>query len=155
MPDIKTRDVVSGTVKAVDRSTLAGQRMKDAYVQAKDKAEHSIYSSESNSKEYASERITDGASTVVHEAVHQVDVQGHRIIQGTQKQIAKYQKMRQFQQAAPENSQAPPNISGTGHSTPNAQQPHRVSPDGAVTPTNNVDFKTGSGTSLSKQEAIH
>lgn len=155
MPDIKTRDVVSGTVKAVDRSTLAGQRMKDAYVQAKDKAEHSIYSSESNSEEYASERITDGASTVVHEAVHQVDVQGHRIIQGTQKQIAKYQKMRQFQQAAPENPQAPPNISGTGHSTPNAQQPHRVSPDGAVTPTNNVDFKTGSGTSLSKQEAIH
>ena len=85
MPDIKTREVVSGTIKAVDRSTLAGQRMKDAYVQAKDKAEHSIYSSESNSEEYASERITDGASTVVHEAVHQVDVQGHRIIQGTQK----------------------------------------------------------------------
>ena len=155
MLDIKTRDVVSGTIKAVDRSTLAGQRMKDAYVQAKDKAEHSIYSSESNSEEYASERITDGASTVVREAVHQVDVQGHRIIQGTQKQIAKYQEMRQFQQAAPENPQAPPNISGTGHSTPNAQQPHRVSPDGAVTPTNNVDFKTGSGTSLSKQEAIH
>lgn len=35
MPDIKTREVVSGTIKAVDRSTLAGQRMKDAYVQAK------------------------------------------------------------------------------------------------------------------------
>ena len=44
MPDIKTRDVVSGTIKTLDRSTLAGQRMKDAYVQAKDKAEHSVYS---------------------------------------------------------------------------------------------------------------
>ena len=66
MPDIKTRDVVSGTIKAVDRSALAGQRMKDAYVQAKDKAEHSVYSSESNSEEYASERIADGASTVAH-----------------------------------------------------------------------------------------
>ena len=35
MPDIKTREVVSGTIKALDRSTLAGQRMKDAYVQTK------------------------------------------------------------------------------------------------------------------------
>ena len=154
MPDIKTRDVVSGTIKAVDRSTLAGQRMKDAYVQAKDKAEHSIYSSESNSEEYASERITDGASTVVHEAVHQVDVQGHRIIQGTQKQIAKYQKMRQFQQAAPENPQAPPNISGTGHSTPNAQQPHRVSPDGAASSGMGGHSEVGSGTSIPKQESV-
>ena len=85
MPDIKTRDVVSGTIKAVDRSALAGQRMKDAYVQAKDKAEHSVYSSESTSEEYASERIMDGASTVAREAVHQVDVQGQKVIHSTQK----------------------------------------------------------------------
>lgn len=37
MPDIKTRDVVSSTIKTIDRSALAGQRMKDAYVQAKDR----------------------------------------------------------------------------------------------------------------------
>ena len=42
MPDIKTRDVLSSTIKTIDRSALAGQRMKDAYVQAKDKAEHSV-----------------------------------------------------------------------------------------------------------------
>ena len=86
MHDIKTRDVVSGTIKAVDRSTLAGQRMKDAYVQAKDKAEHSVYSSESNSEEYATNQITDGVSTVTREAVHQVDVLGQRILRphGTQ-----------------------------------------------------------------------
>lgn len=154
MPDIKTKDVVSGTIKAVDRSALAGQRMKDAYVQAKDKAEHSVYSSESNSEEYASERITDGASTVAREAIHQVDVQGHRIMQGAQKQIAKHQEMRQFQQATPENPQTAPNMPNTEHKAPNAQQPHRVSPDGAVTPTNNVDFKAGSGAPIPKQHAI-
>ena len=32
MPEIKTKDVVRGTIKAVDRSLLAGQRMRDAYV---------------------------------------------------------------------------------------------------------------------------
>ena len=69
MPDIKTRDVVSGTIKAVDRGALAGQRMKNAYVQAKDRAEHSVYSSESNSEEYAADRITDGVSTAACEAV--------------------------------------------------------------------------------------
>ena len=80
MPDIKTRDVVSGTIKAVDRSTLAGQRMKDAYVQAKDKAEHSVYSSESNSEEYAADRISEATADVVREAVHQVDTLGQRIV---------------------------------------------------------------------------
>lgn len=154
MPDIKTRDVVSGTIKTIDRSALAGQRMKDAYVQVKDKAEHSVYSSESNSEEYASDRITDGGSTVACEAIHQVDVQGHRIIQGAQKQIAKHQEMRQFQQATPENPQPTSNISQAGQNTLNAQQPHRVSPDGAVTPTNNVDFKAGPGTPISKREVV-
>ena len=42
--DIKTRDVVAGTIKTVDRTAMAGQRMKDAYIQTKKKAEHSVYS---------------------------------------------------------------------------------------------------------------
>ena len=155
MPDIKTRDVVSSTIKTIDRSALAGQRMKDAYVQAKDKAEHGVYSSENTSEEYATNQMSDGVSTVAREAVHQVDVQGHRIIHGAQKQIAKHREMRQSQQAAPENPQAPPNTPRTEQITPNAQQPHRVSPDGAVTPTNSVDFKAGSGAPITKQQAIH
>ena len=155
MPDIKTRDVVSSTIKTIDRSALAGQRMKDAYVQAKDKAEHGVYSSENTSEEYATNQMSDGVSTVAREAVHQVDVQGHRIIHGAQKQIAKHREMRQSQQAAPENPQAPPNTPRTEQITPNAQQPHRVSPDGAVTPTNSVNIKAGSGAPITKQQAIH
>ena len=154
MPDIKTRDVVSGTIKTLDRSALAGQRMKDAYVQAKDKAEHSVYSSESTSEEYASDRITDGVSTVAREAIHQVDVQGHRIIQGAQKQIAKHQEIRQSQQATSENPQPPPNTPRTEQNAPNAQQPHRVSPDGAVSSGMGRHSEAGAGTPISKQEAV-
>lgn len=143
------------SIKTIDRSALAGQRMKDAYVQAKDKAEHGVYSSENTSEEYATNQMSDGVSTVAREAVHQVDVQGHRIIHGAQKQIAKHREMRQSQQAAPENPQAPPNTPRTEQITPNAQQPHRVSPDGAVTPTNSVDIKAGSGAPITKQQAIH
>ena len=170
MPDIKTRDVVSSTIKTIDRSALAGQRMKDAYVQAKDKAEHSVYSSESNSEEYASERITDGVSTVAREAIHQVDVQGHRIIHGAQRKFTQRQENPQPQQSPPQST------SGSPQSSPNtpasispqqvqnspgtedihhAQQPHRVSPDGAASSGMGGHSKVGSGTSIPKQEAVH
>ena len=169
MPDIKTREVVSGTIKAVDRSTLAGQRMKDAYVQAKDKAEHSVYSSESTSEEYASERIMDGASTVAREAVHQVDVQGHRIIQGAQRTFTQQQENPQPQQSPPQSTSGSPQSSPNTHASispqqvqnspgteniHHAQQPHRVSPDGAASSGMGGHSEVGSGTSIPKQESV-
>ena len=162
MPKIKTRDVVKGTVKTIDKAAVVGERMKNAYVRTKDKAEHSVYSSESNSEEYASERITDSSATVSREAVHQLDVQGHRIIQGTQRKFTQRQKNPQSQQSPPQSSTNTPasispqpvqNSSGA-ENIHHAQQPHRVSPDGAVTPTNNVDFKAGSVTPNPKQQTI-
>ena len=80
MPDIKTKDVVLGTIKTVDRNALAGQRMKNAYVSAKNRAEHSVSSSESNSEEYAADRMNEAATEVAREAVHQVDTLGQRIV---------------------------------------------------------------------------
>ena len=100
MPDIKTKGMVSGTIKAVDRGTLAGQRMKDAYVQAKDKAEHSVYSSERNSEEYAADKITDSTSDVTREAVHQLDVLG-------QKTLHPHRTQRSTRQPAIQNGQQP------------------------------------------------
>ena len=121
MPDIKSRDVVSGTIKAVDRSALAGQRMKDAYVQAKDKAEHSVYSSES-SEEYASNRMEESAETIARESVHQIDVLGHKVLR----------HKKQPRQSAAESPADSPQASADNGNPTNAQQPHRVSPDGAV-----------------------
>ena len=141
--DIKTKDVLQNTIKTVDRTAIAGQRMKDAYIQTKHKAEHSVYSSESNTEEYAADQMTDAVSTVTHEAVHQVDVQGQKIIQGARQKFAQ-QQAQKAQQPTQDNPHSPSDIPdpispqpeqntpGAG-STPNAQQPHRVSPDGAVT----------------------
>ena len=91
MHDIKTKDVLQGTIKTVDRTAMAGQRMKDAYIQTKHKAEHSVYSSESNTEEYAADQMTDAVSAVTHEAVHQVDVQGQKIIQGARQKFTQRQ----------------------------------------------------------------
>ena len=134
----RTKDVLQGTIKTVDRTALAGQRMKDAYIQTKQRAEHSVYSSESNSEEYAADQMPDAVSTVTHEAVHQVDVQGQKIIQGARQQFAQRQaqKAQQPMQDSPQPSpDAPaPDTPQTVQSSniPQAQQPHRVSPDGAV-----------------------
>lgn len=121
MPDIKTKDMVLGTIKTVDRSALAGQRMKDAYVHARNKAEQSVSSSESNSEEYAADRISEATAEVAHEAVHQADTLGQRIVGQT---VSK--------------PQTPPTQADSF--TQNAQQPHQttdgagsvISPDTAV-----------------------
>ncbi len=63
MLNIKTRDVVKGTIKTLDKSSVAAQRMKSAYVSLKDKAQNSVDSDELDMEEYADNRvkkITDG-----------------------------------------------------------------------------------------------
>ena len=72
MPEIKSRDVVQGTIKTVDRGVIAGQRMKDAYVQTKNAAEESVSSSEHNSNEYAQNQIGKGAEHLGNLASHQL-----------------------------------------------------------------------------------
>ncbi len=50
MPDIKVRDAVKGTIKAIDKSAVASERMKNAYVRTKEKAERSIHAAEGSPK---------------------------------------------------------------------------------------------------------
>ena len=111
MPDIKTKDVVLGTIKTVDRSALAGQRMKDAYVHARNKAEQSVSSSESNSEEYAADCISEATADIAREAVHQMDTLGQQIARHT---VSK--------------PQTPPTQAESF--AQNAQQPHQTT-DGA------------------------
>ena len=89
MPDIKTKNVVKGTVKTIHKSAVAAERMKDAYIRTKDKAEHGVYSAEGSAEEYAADRISGCADTVTREAVRQFDKQGRRGVQSTKNNISK------------------------------------------------------------------
>lgn len=89
MPDIKTRDVVKGTVKTLDKSAIASQRMKDAYVRTKEKAEHSVYAAESSPDEYAADRLSGGTETAVRETAYQFDKQGRKGFEATKENISK------------------------------------------------------------------
>ena len=89
MPDIKTRDAVNGTVKVIDKSAVAAERMKDAYVRTKDKAEHSVFAAESSPEEYAADRTLTGTETAAHEAVHGLDKAGRKGVKTTKENISK------------------------------------------------------------------
>ncbi len=89
MPEIKTRDVVKGTVKTLDKSAIAAERMKSAYVRTKEKAEHGVYTAESSSDEYAADRLSGGTETVVRETAHQFEKQGRKGFEATKDNIAK------------------------------------------------------------------
>lgn len=89
MPDIKTRDVVKGTVKVIDKSAVAAERIKDAYVRTKDKAEHSVFAAESSPEEYAADRTLTGTETAAHEAVHGLDKVGRKGMKATKENISK------------------------------------------------------------------
>ena len=61
MPDIRTRDAVKGTIKAIDKSAVASQSMKDTLVKAKEKAEHSTRAKESSPEEFFTAPKTEQA----------------------------------------------------------------------------------------------
>lgn len=89
MPDIKTRDAVKGTVKMIDKSAVAAERMKDAYIRTKNKAEHGIFAAESSPEEYAADRTLTGTETAAHEAVHGLDKAGRKGVKTTKENISK------------------------------------------------------------------
>lgn len=100
MADIKTRDVVKGTIKTIDKATIASERMKSAYVGIKDKAEQGYYADESSATEYATDRISFAADRVKDEGIHQFNKQGQKAVKTTQDNIGKAKdKITDFKQS--------------------------------------------------------
>ena len=89
MADIKTRDVVKGTIKKIDKAAIAADRMRSAYVQTKEKAEHATHPDEHNAEEYASDRVEGGVDRITHEAAHQFDKQGRKGLEETKRNVSK------------------------------------------------------------------
>ena len=86
---IKTRVSEKKGIKAIDKAAVASERMKEAYIRTKDKADHSLYAEEGSPGEYASDRLSAGVDNVTHEAVHQFDKQGRKGVQTTKENISK------------------------------------------------------------------
>lgn len=89
MQEIKTREIAKGTVKAIDKSAVAAERMKSAYIRTKEKAEHGVCSTEGSPDEYAADRYEGGLDRVTHEAAHQFDKQGRKGVEATKENYRK------------------------------------------------------------------
>lgn len=99
MPDIKIREAVKGTVKAIDKTAVAGERMKSAYIRTKEQAEQGYYSAEESPAEYAADRISGGAETTAH-GVREFDRQGRKGLKETRENITKTKEYFERRQAA-------------------------------------------------------
>lgn len=105
MADIKTRDMVKGTIKTIDKAAVAADRMRSAYIQTKEKAEHSTHAQENSAEEYASDRIEGGINRASHEAAYQFDKQGRKGVEATKQNISKAKDgIQRFKEKRAENS---------------------------------------------------
>ena len=99
---IKTRNIAEKGIKAIDKAAVASERMKEAYIRTRDKADHSLYAEESSPGEYASDRLSSGVDSVTHEVIHQFDKQGRKGVQTTKENISKVKENIQKRKAAAE-----------------------------------------------------
>ena len=100
MADIKTRDAVKGTIKTIDKSAVAAERMKDAFIRTKEKAESSTSPTENSPEEYAADRVTGSAEAVTFGAAHEFDKHGRKAVQDTKENIAKAKDYLEQRRAA-------------------------------------------------------
>ena len=87
MADIKTRDTVKGTIKTLDKAAIAGQKMKQAYIATKDKAEHSVNAKENTAEEYAADKTEAGIDKIAHKGAYAFNKAGRKGVQETKKNI--------------------------------------------------------------------
>jgi len=95
MPDIKTRVVAEKTVKTIDKSAIAAQRMKNAYLQTREKAEQITQSPDESPERYAADYVSGGATATAYESIHRFDKQGRKGIEATKENLVKAKE--QFQ----------------------------------------------------------
>ena len=110
-------------MKALDKGAVAAERMKQAYIRTKEKAEHGMYAEESSPAEYASDCFSSGVDSVSHEAVHQFDKQGRKGVQTTKENLSKVKENIQKRKAAAEQ----PKKQGSKRAAQQTGQPARWS----------------------------
>ena len=160
MPDIKTRDIAKGTIKTIDKSAVAAERMKSAFIQTKEKAEHSVDVPESSAEEYASNRLESGIDRVSHEAVHQFDKQGRKGVQATKQNIVKAKdgiqkfKEKRAAQSLQKQAQAAAPRKGVGQSIKAVEQPKKAVKESARSAGKKTIKTVGKGSAKTAQATV-
>ena len=86
MPKIKEKGTSSKTIKALDRSKIIGQRMKNSYKQIKEKSDQNK-ASETSVDEYSANHLESGMSSVGHRSFNAFDKSGRKNVSKTKENI--------------------------------------------------------------------
>lgn len=89
MADIKTREVVKGTIKTLDKAAIVSGRMKAAYAKTKERAESTQSVDEGSPSEYAANRVSRNAEMAVREGGHQFNEVGKKAAAETKANLIK------------------------------------------------------------------
>lgn len=88
MSKIKTREIVKGTIKTIDKGVIATQKTKDNIVNVKQKSETATQTREQNSSEYAINRMT-GASKRIIDNSGKIKKKGNQSVKTTKENYRK------------------------------------------------------------------
>ena len=102
MADIKTRDAVTGTIKAIDKSAVAAERMRDAFIRTKDEAQRGASPAEDSPEKYAADKVTSLAETAASRTAQEFDKQGRKAV-----------RQSVHPQTRPFSDRRPPTFTGT------------------------------------------
>ena len=79
MPKIKTRETHKD-IKVLDKASVAGERMKNAFIRSKDTAANLADDGQITPEEYAEDRVQYAVEDFVHDAGHTVTDQGKKLV---------------------------------------------------------------------------
>lgn len=156
MADIKTRDVVKGTIKKINKAAIAADRMRSAYVQTKEKAEHATHPDEHNAEEYASDRVEGGVDRITHEAAHQFDKQGRKGLEETKRNVSKAKDgVQKFREKRATESMKRQTVRTSGNKTIKAVEQTEKTIKQSASSAGKKTIKTaGKGTAKAAQRSV-
>ena len=88
MSKIKTKKVIKGTIKAIDKSIVALEKTKDAVVDIKEKSENAYYSN-GNVNEYSSQKVKNSSSKGINENIYKFNNKGKKSVIETKNNLIK------------------------------------------------------------------
>lgn len=80
MPKIKTRET-HRDIKVLDKASVAGERMKNAFIRSKDTAANLMDDSQITPEEYAEDRVQYAAEDIAHDVGHTATKEGKKLAQ--------------------------------------------------------------------------
>ena len=107
MPKIKTRETHKD-IKVLDKASVAGERMKNAFIRSKDTAANLADDGQITPEEYAEDRVQYAAEDLAHDAGHAVTDQGKKLVRRDRDAVREHREHQKEQKQTYESTTEPP-----------------------------------------------